>query len=112
MDQPKIGRRYNDAHERIDSMEKSIVECSTRFSMSLESLSHKFESMEKALNENTDALRRYQEAGLADMVREHNEEKGFRVTSTRYGKMVVFVSVVGGAVAAIVYFLKTGSWPS
>lgn len=111
-DDIKKGRRSTDTGQRINDIENKLLTWGVSFNESLEGLTDIFESMNQALDRNTEALRKYSEDGLPELIKQYNEEKGFKATATRYGKGTLLVASVGGAIAAILFFLRNGTWPS
>jgi hypothetical protein len=118
MTEEKLDRRSTDAaHDRIDQLKADLVQCSTKVTLSIQSLTDRFSEMAEALERNTEALKSYQDLGLPEMIKEHNIQKAFIDKSEILGKRIVFLGKVaatlGGTIAAIAYALTHyGSWPS
>lgn len=89
------GRRYTDAanSSRIDE------------------LSENFSEFAKALDENTrqlydliEQMKKANEAGLQDILKSHRDSNGFSAVSVKFGKILIGIAAVGGAIAAIAGF--------
>lgn len=120
--QNNAGRRSTDS-ERITAVEDKLLKCSVHVSDSISSLTERLESMQEALDRNTQALQKYNDSGLHEILKEHNDQKAFVEKSEGYGKRIIFLSkvgasligiavMIGGVIAAIVYFAQNGQWPS
>lgn len=116
------GRRITDS-ERITVIEDKFLKCSADVSDSISSLTARFEAMQEALNRNTSALQKYNDHGLTEILKAHNDQKAVLAKAEGYGKRIIFLSkvgtalagmaiTVGGIIAVIAYFVQNGYWPS
>ena len=49
---------------------------------------------------------------LNAILADYKDKQGFYKTSNKWGKNVVSLSILGGAIAAIWFFITHGSWPT
>ena len=98
-----------DPHRRIDDLSEDLLECKSEVGKELEKgnirmngLSGKIDEIAKSvetLNRNIDLL-----------LKIFDSAKGFWTFSGWIGKFIIKFAIFGGSIAAIIYFLKTGSW--
>ena len=106
-----VGRRATDT-ERIDELQKEFIKCSSDMTLSVNGLTGEMRSLKNALEQISDEIKKYNDSGLPEIIKTYNEQKGFVATSEKYGKRIVWITAVGGAIATIIYFIKNGVWPS
>lgn len=96
-------------NRRIDDLGDSLLECKTEVGQELEKgnirmngLSLKIDKIAtsvETLNGNIDLLLKIFNAG-----------KGFWTFSGWIGKFIIKFAIIGGSIATVIYFIKTGEW--
>lgn len=105
------GRRFSDS-ERIDYLRQDFLKCSSDVSMSISNLTEEMRSIQTTLENLSGELRKYNDSGLPEIIRTYNEQKGFIATSSKYGKVILWIVSIGGGLMAIQhFFFNNFTWP-
>ena len=97
----------------IETMElrKEFLDCSNSMTLEMKELADQIAKL-------TIAIEDWRKSGLGSMIKDYNDKKIFDERSIVYGKRIIFTgkmlaafSLIGGTLAAIVYFIANGQWP-
>lgn len=116
----ETNRRRSDieTNRRIDRLQEDLIACSTglygKIDVMSESFSKfcgQFEELGKKLDDNSretknlsKQMEKANDAGFQEILQSHQDSRGFSAVSVKFGKILLGIAAVGGAIAAIVGF--------
>ena len=93
-------------------LRKEFLDCSNAVTLEIKELAGQIAHL-------TTAIEDWRKGGLGIMIQDYNDKKAFEAQSVAYGQRIILVgktiaafSIIGGAIAAIIYFLANGQWSS
>lgn len=93
------GRRYTDPVNaaRIEKLQNDFI-------ISTDRMFNEMKLLTKEVAELSKQMQKANEAGLQELLQSHRDSNGFSAVSVKFGKILLGIAAVGGAIAAIVGF--------
>ena len=96
------------AHERIDELQQRFIDCNRDVHESINSFTETVREMKEDMAILTAAL---SNESIKSMIKDYTDKQGFYETSNKWGKRIILVAGVGGALSSIFYIITHWKWP-
>lgn len=98
-------------HDRISSVEQSFAQCANNVYSSMNEFRTDLRKHGDILKAHVETVEKLDVITLNAILTDYKDKQGWYKMSNKWGKNVVAISILGGALSAIWFFVKHGSWP-